>query len=66
MIQLSTMMLNVLSKARKIKDPHRVFIGKQLNSFASGYKLYGSFFSTHAQSEILLGKLSESYQKKMK
>lgn len=54
MIQLSNMMIQVISEARKIKNPNKIAVGREINKFVSGYKLYGGYFGMHCKSSKLL------------
>lgn len=54
MIQLSNMMIKVLEDARKMKNPNFIAVGKEINKFVNGYKLYGGYFGSHCKSSKLL------------
>ena len=43
-------MLMYLRAGKKTTNPNFVMIGSELKSIAAGYKIYGSFFKTHAES----------------
>lgn len=60
MIQLSEMMLKVIEESRKTKNPNRVMLGRELNKFVNGYKLYGGYFGSHCKSSKLLAELSQN------
>jgi len=60
MIQLSNMMIQVISEARKIKNPNKIVVGREINRFVNGYKLYGGYFGSHCKSSKLLAELSKN------
>lgn len=53
-------MLMVLPNAKKMKDPYRSVFGKELIGFIKEYRIYGSFFSSHAQRLKLLSTILNS------
>jgi hypothetical protein len=61
MIQLSSMMIKLIEDCRKIKNPNKIMLGKELNKFANGYKLYGGYFGSHSKSSNLLADLAQNH-----
>ena len=59
-------MLMYLKTGKKVSNPNFVMIGSELKSIAAGYKIYGSFFKTHAESEKILMRLTNNHENKMK
>lgn len=66
MISLSSMMIEVLAKAKKKTNPNQVLLGKELKSYAYGYKIYGKYFEVHSKKQDKINELAEKQQNKMK
>lgn len=66
MIQLSNMMTKVIEDCRKMRNPNKIMLGKEINKFANGYKLYGGYFGAHSKSSSLLAELAQKNEEKIK
>jgi hypothetical protein len=61
MLQLSDLMIKTVSIVRAQKNPNFILIGDQLSSFATFYKLYGTYFGNRLRSQQLLKQLAEEH-----
>lgn len=61
MLQLSELMIKTVSVVRTQKNPNFILIGDQLISFATFYKLYGTYFGNRLRSQQLLKQLAEEH-----